>query len=316
MSPENFFAQNSYSKKIDSNMIGTVLDGDFPACSFTALGDVDYSGEHGALSYLKEKKYLSSLVSNPKISGVLCRQEDVHEIPDSLISLVVDDPNYSFFTLVDHCGGEYLSGIKSLIPSEHPVDRLRGVSQTGVYLGEGVLLEPNVTIHPGTYISDNVKIRAGAVLGLDTFQHQRTTKGIVSPKHDGYLIVEEGVEVGACATVSKGFSYRSTRLKKGCRLDAHVYVGHGAQVGVGTFLCAGSRVMGHVDIGEEVFIGPNAIVSSRCVIGDRAKVSLGSVVTKSVPESATVTGNFAIPHDQFISNLKGQLKSGGSSNES
>jgi UDP-3-O-[3-hydroxymyristoyl] glucosamine N-acyltransferase len=31
---------------------------------------------------------------------------------------------------------------------------------------------------------------------------------------------------------------------------------------------------------------------------------MGAVVTKDVQDNEVVTGNFAIPHEQFISNLK------------
>lgn len=60
-------------------------------------------------------------------------------------------------------------------------------------------------------------------------------------------------------------------------------------------------------MGSDVWIGVNATISNRIRIGDGARVSLGSVVTKDVPAGATVTGNFAIDHRQFLKNLKASL---------
>ena len=46
-----------------------------------------------------------------------------------------------------------------------------------------------------------------------------------------------------------------------------------------------------VTIGEDVWIGGGAIILPGVTIGDRAIVGAGSVVTKDVPEEATVRGN-------------------------
>ena len=39
-------------------------------------------------------------------------------------------------------------------------------------------------------------------------------------------------------------------------------------------------------------------------IGEKAKVSIGAVVTRDVPSGTTVSGNFAIPHDRFLNHLR------------
>jgi UDP-3-O-[3-hydroxymyristoyl] glucosamine N-acyltransferase len=63
-------------------------------------------------------------------------------------------------------------------------------------------------------------------------------------------------------------------------------------------------IAGSVDIGEDVWIGPSAVISSGIRIGDRAAITLGSVVTRSVEAGKRVSGNFAIDHERFIQFLK------------
>ncbi len=63
-------------------------------------------------------------------------------------------------------------------------------------------------------------------------------------------------------------------------------------------------VAGSAKIGDDVWIGPSASVSSGVEIGDGASITLGSVVTKNVAPGQRVTGNFAIDHDKFIAFLK------------
>jgi len=55
-----------------------------------------------------------------------------------------------------------------------------------------------------------------------------------------------------------------------------------------------------------VSIGPSASISSAgIVIGDKAVITTGSVVTQDVAPGQRVTGNFAIDHDKFIAFLRG-----------
>ncbi|MGN1151821.1 MAG: hypothetical protein ACI4SN_06650 [Lachnospiraceae bacterium] len=59
-----------------------------------------------------------------------------------------------------------------------------------------------------------------------------------------------------------------------------------------------------MSVGADSWVGVNATISNRIQVGNHARVSLGSVVTKDVKDGQTVTGNFAIDHTDFINNLK------------
>ena len=50
-----------------------------------------------------------------------------------------------------------------------------------------------------------------------------------------------------------------------------------------------------VEIGEDAFIGPGAIILPNVAIGRGAVVAAGSVVTRSVPAMTVVQGNPAVP---------------------
>jgi len=127
-------------------------------------------------------------------------------------------------------------------------------------------------IHPGVIIANNVTIRSGAVLGLDSFQHQRTSHGILSPRHDGLLFIDEGTEIGAHGAFSKGFSYRPTYIGRDNKFDAHSYVAHGVRIGDENIICVGTRIMGHTKVGN----GWDKVMS----------------------------GNFAVSHDKWLSFVK------------
>jgi len=153
-------------------------------------------------------------------------------------------------------------------------------------------------------IKSGAIIRAGAVVGVDGYEHKRTSKGILTVAHDGKAIIGENAEVGVNSNIVKGFSYRDTVVGSETKIDALVHYAHGAQCGSRCMIVASAMVAGHVTIGDDVWIGPNASISNRISIGDGAFVSLGSVVVQDVPAGTKVTGNFAIPHVRFIRNLK------------
>ena len=71
-----------------------------------------------------------------------------------------------------------------------------------------------------------------------------------------------------------------------------------AQVGIG----------GRTVVGNHVWLGFGATVRNGLVIEDMARVNMGSVVTKNVLAGESVTGNFAIPHERFMENLKNSVK--------
>ena len=69
-------------------------------------------------------------------------------------------------------------------------------------------------------------------------------------------------------------------------------------------ISACSCVAGSAKIGSDVWLGVNSTISDRIIIGDYARISLGAVVTKNVPENVTVSGNFAIEHHKFLNHIK------------
>ena len=59
-----------------------------------------------------------------------------------------------------------------------------------------------------------------------------------------------------------------------------------------------------VKIGKNSYFGPNSTVRNGIKIGENAKVSMGSVVTKNVEANQTVTGNFARIHQEYLKYMK------------
>ncbi len=289
---------------IDSTVLNSATGYKSSGLSFSDLGDIHGVQSDALLSYVNEAKYCLIVEANSNIHGVFCTEEITKEFHSTIQPIICDDPTYQFFTLMDHIAKTHIVDSPPIIDSKIVDGYNIFIAPRGVAIGRNALIEPNVVIMPGVVIGDNVVIWAGAVIGVDGFQHQHTTRGIISPRHNGGLIIGDHVEIGASASISIGFSYRNTVIRAGAKLDAHVYAAHGADIGAESIICADVKVMGHAQIGARCWVGPNAVVTSRTCIGKEAKISIGSVVTQNVPAGGHVTGNFAVAHDKWLEFIK------------
>ncbi len=275
--------------------------------SVGSLGVATTNSPSGVLTFLSEAKYLKDVNENRDVKAVFIREIQNIVLRDDIVPIYVDDPKWSFFTLLDYMGRNK-SREKTKISATARIHESAVIYEEGVVIGENVLIDANVTIYPDTVIEDNVVIRAGAVIGVDGYEHKNTSKGVVSVAHDGRVIIERDVEIGVNNNISKGFSYRDTIIGEGTKFDALVHYAHGVQSGKNCRIVASCMIAGHVTLGDNVWIGPNASIANRLNIESGAFITIGSVVVKDVSAGEKVTGNFAIPHRKFIRNLKESMK--------
>lgn len=292
---------------ISSDLIKVLFGIDVPDFTVAGLGTTNAEHSASILTFLSDEKYVLELNENNNIKVVFIREELDSLIRNDVYRIIVDEPKWYFFKLLDYIAknkyreNTYISNTASIHSSAV-------ISELGVLIGNDVQIEPNVTIYSDVVIEDGVIIRAGAVIGVDGYEHKRTSRGIVSVAHDGKVIIKKNAEIGVNTNIVKGFSYRDTVVGEETKIDALVHYAHGVQSGSRCMIVASAMIAGHVTIGNDVWIGPNASISNRLSIGDGAFVTLGSVVVRDVPAGEKVTGNFAISHTKFIRNLRASVK--------
>ncbi len=103
--------------------------------------------------------------------------------------------------------------------------------------------------------------------------------------------LSEAAQLGAGSIV-----YAGARIAIGARIGrfSAIYfnsvVHHDVVLGEGVILCAGVLLAGHVEVGEDSYVGIGAVVKERVRIGRRALIGAGAVVTRDVPDGAVVFG--------------------------
>jgi len=89
---------------------------------------------------------------------------------------------------------------------------------------------------------------------------------------------------------------RQTQIGYGLYLGHHmcIVISPSARIGnnvnLSQFTTIGSNYGHAADIGDNVYIGPNVNIIEHVVIGNNSTIGAGSVVTRDVPENATVAG--------------------------
>ncbi len=260
------------------------------------------------LSFIDNINFVKELNQNTNITSVFVNRELLGLI-ESKTCIICDDPRYYFFILLNEIGKRSYLKVPSLINQTAVIHPRAYVSEFNVAIGENTIIGPNVTILPDVTIGDNCVIQSGAVIGSEGYEYKRTTKGILPVFHDGKVQIGNRVEVGANTCIDKGFSFRQTIIDDEVKVDNLVHIAHGVQIGKRSFIIASCMLGGSVTIREDVWIGPNATIAPGLTIEKGGFVTLGSVATRNVAEAEWVTGNFAIPHKKFLSNLKASLSS-------
>lgn len=93
-------------------------------------------------------------------------------------------------------------------------------------------------------------------------------------------------------------------IPKETDIGYRLYLGHGnivvnrtAKIGnnvnLSNFTTIGSNYNNAATIGDNVYIGPNCCIVENVHVGNNVTIGAGSIVTKSIPDNATVAGNYA-----------------------
>ena len=304
-----------------------------PEVSVSSFGKIE-EARAGQLAFLANPKYEEYLYSTSASIIIINESQELKQsIPSTLIR--VKDAYTAFATLLSayqQMATQQLSGI------EDPV-YISKTAKIGekvylgafAYLGNNVVVGNNVKIFPQVFLGDNVTIGDNTVIhaGVRIYHDCRIGKNVIihsgtvvgsdgfgfAPQADGSfqkvpqignVIVEDGVEIGANATIDRA-TMGSTLIKAGAKLDNLIQVAHNVEVGHNTVIAAQAGVSGSTKIGNNVQIGGQAGIVGHIQIADGSRINAQSGVSKSIkiPNSA-VTGS---PAFDYTSALRSQAVS-------
>ena len=176
-----------------------------------------------------------------------------------------------------------------------------------VYIGDDVkigshcIIYPGVKIYPGMVIGNNVILHANAVIGSDGFGFAPMPDGTWKKiEHTGNVIIEDDVEIGACACVDKS-QMGSTIVHKGCKIDNLCAIAHNVELGANTVMAAQTGIAGSAKVGEHCIFGGQSGVAGHITVADNTTLAGQSGILGTIKESGKVfMGTPAIPYKDYF----------------
>lgn len=211
--------------------------------------------------------------------------------------------------------------LRDNINKELMISGVAMINPDTITIGQNVIIEENVTIHPNTYITGNSIIRKCSTIGPNTEIHNSVIGEGVTCKHslvynseiknyskvgpfahlrDGALIGENN-RIGNFVEVKKsvtGNEFKASHL---------AYIGD-AEIGDNVNFGCGSITVNYdgvnkykTIIGNDVFVGCNSNLIAPIIIDDNAMIAAGSTLDKNVPKgSLAIARAYQVNKENYI----------------
>jgi UDP-3-O-[3-hydroxymyristoyl] glucosamine N-acyltransferase len=267
-------------------------------------------GRKGILAPFYDGRYLAELTRNKAIAMVLTTPSLLPLVPADRGVATCADPMDSFYTL--HCmlleDGHYGVSVANEIAPDARIHPTACIADRDVRIGAGTIIGPRAVIEERSIIGENCVIGAGSVIGAEGFEVRMVGGRQIVVPHAGGVRIGAHVTIQSNAVVDRALFGDFTEISDDTVADNLVHLAHGVFIGKRCRIFAGAVVCGATIVGDDVWIGPNATVSSALRIGEGARVSLGAVVVRDVPPGGHVSGNFAVDHHRAVKLFNAALR--------
>ena len=186
-------------------------------------------------------------------------------------------------------------------------------------LDEGCVLHAGVRIGERVMLGKRVIIQHNASIGADGFSYVTPEPGSIESAQAsggkvtgqnseifkinsiGTVVLEDDVEVGACATIDRS-NLGATLVKKGTKIDNLVMVAHNNVVGQNCLIVSQVGIAGSCEIGDRVVIAGQAGLADHLKIGDDAIIMAQAGLMRDVEPKSVVMGSPALPKREAFQN--------------
>ena len=167
-----------------------------------------------------------------------------------------------------------------------------------VTIGDAFTAHAHAVVREGARLGDRVTLHAGAVVGSDGFGYLPLPDGNRKIPQVGTVVLEDDVEIGACATVDRA-ALGATVVGRGTKIDNLVMIGHGCRLGAHCLLAGQAGLAGGTTLGARVMLGGQVGSAGHLTIGDGAQVAAQSGLHHDIAAGSVVSGSPAIEARQW-----------------
>lgn len=182
------------------------------------------------------------------------------------------------------------------------------------YIGHGVTIGPATVIGPGVSIGENSTIgarcrldshvvvyhqcrigsgciiQANSTIGSTGFGYSFIDGRHQLVPHNGGVILEDGVEIGANSCVDRA-KFGDTVIGAGTKIDNLVQVAHNVTIGKLCLLAGHVGIAGSTQIGDGVVFAGAAGAADNVKIGDRAIFGAQTAATRDIKPGQVILGH-------------------------
>lgn len=266
--------------------------------------------EPGALTYVKPSFSAEAIVAlNLRDVALICSEEQAAALPaKDITTIATPNARLAFMRAVQKhfSRPRPAQGVhpRAFVDPTAIIDASASIGPhcfVGAHcvIGARTVLYPNVTIMDHVQIGEDVTINSGTVIGADGFGYERNELFELEKfPHIGGVVIEADVEIGSNTSIDRG-TLGNTIIRQGTRIDNQCHISHNVEIGRHCAVIAQTMIGGSARIGDFSWLAPASIIINQAKIGERSTVGIGAVVTKSVPDGATVMGSPAVPAEEF-----------------
>ncbi|KAA6226381.1 MULTISPECIES: UDP-3-O-(3-hydroxymyristoyl)glucosamine N-acyltransferase [unclassified Campylobacter] len=241
-------------------------------------------------------------ITNTGAGAILVLKEHENLVPKDTKAIISSNPHLSFAFLSRIFAKPLITNVKE---KKHEIAKSATI-MPNVYIGHNVSIGENVVIMAGAYIGDNVSIGddsiihpnvviyndskigrkchllANCVIGSDGFGYAHSKGGEhYKIYHNGNVILEDYVEVGACSTIDRAV-FDSTIIKEGTKIDNLVQIGHNCKLGQHCLIVSQVGISGSTELGRNVIMGGQSGTAGHLKIGDFTSIAARGGVSKNL----------------------------------
>lgn len=274
------------------------------------------------ITFLEDAQYVN-LLENTNAGAVILRKEFAKKVPSGVGKIICDNPQLTMAYISKYFAKPHFSSNESAKIDQnaniHPTAVIGegSVIESGVHImanavigsnalvKQGSIIYPNVVVYDDCIIGKDCILHAGSIIGCDGYGYAHTSEGLhVKIYHNGNVVLEDDVEIGANTTVDRAV-FGSTRIGKGTKIDNLVQIAHNCHIGEACIIVSQTGISGSTNLGRNVTMGGQSATSGHLSIGDFATIAGRGGVTKSIEGKKVYAGFPLQEHKKW---LKTQVK--------
>jgi UDP-3-O-[3-hydroxymyristoyl] glucosamine N-acyltransferase len=137
-------------------------------------------------------------------------------------------------------------------------------------IGDNSRLDANVSVYHNCKIGNCCIIQSNSTIGSTGFGYSFIDGRHQLIPHNGGVIIEDGVEIGACTCVDRA-KFGNTIIGAGTKIDNLVQIAHNAVIGKACL------IVGQVGIAGSVHLGNGVVMGGRSGVSDNVSVGSGTI---------------------------------------